>query len=59
MKLSEWTNIQKECYDRNCICEGCFFRQYNKRCKVKKTLIATIKKFGLDSGVETKQWLQE
>lgn len=53
-----WTNIDKECYQRNCICEGCFYNQYSTKCKAKFALIDKIKTYGLDTKVETKKWLQ-
>ena len=58
IKNEKWSEIQKECYERNCNCRGCEYKQYNSNCQVKKSLIEQIKKFGLESGVKTKQWLQ-
>ena len=58
--VRHWTDIQIFCYERNCICENCLYQEYNNgRCKIKKSLIEKIKNFGLESGVKTKQWLQE
>lgn len=56
----KWTDIQTYCYDRNCICSDCFFKQYNEGdCNVKTSIMEKILKFGLKKGVKTKQWLQE
>ena len=57
-KKENWSDIQKECYERNCICSGCSYSQYETKCQVKYSLIEKIKVFGLESGVKTKQWLQ-
>lgn len=58
---TKWSNIQKECYARNCICRGCIYSQYNTtfKCRVKKSIIEEILRNGLKEGLETKKWLQE
>ena len=53
----KWSEIQKECYERNCICENCYYQKYNKNCKIKFSLIEKIKIFGLEKGMITKKWL--
>lgn len=57
IKNSKWSEIQKECYERNCICKNCYYQEYNKNCSVKYSLMKKIKLFGLESEAETKQWL--
>lgn len=60
MRHGLWSDLQKECYDRNCMCQGCFYEQYNKGvCKVKKSIIEKVRMFGLQDEVKTKQWLQD
>lgn len=54
----KWSDIQKECYARNCICEGCEYKEYNSHCQVKRSIIETIRAFGLEDGIRTKKWLQ-
>ena len=54
----KWSDLQKECYARNCICRGCEYNKYSTKCMVKNSLIDKIRIFGLESGVETKKWLQ-
>lgn len=56
-----WSDLQKECYDRNLDCNGCIYSQYNKKfkCRVKKSIVEEIVKNGLKEGLKTKQWLQE
>ena len=44
-KLSD---IQLECYNRNLNCLGCFYSKFNqlKKCRVKKSIIEFITKYG-------------
>ena len=58
MRNGKWSDLQKECYERNCICRGCGYSQYSSACQVKYSLMEKIKVFGVESGVKTKQWLQ-
>lgn len=55
----EWSNIQKECYERNCICEGCMYTKYNPNCAVKGSIIERVLKFGLPKDINTKGVLAE
>lgn len=61
MKDGTWSNLQRFCYERNCICYGCLYKQYNDgNCNVKQSLIEKIRYFGIKKGKEnTKQWLQD
>ena len=54
-----WSDLQKECYERNCNCHGCKYSHYSTVCKVKTSIIEKILLFGIDESVETKKWLQE
>ena len=58
MRNGKWSDLQQECYERNCICRGCKYSQYSSECQVKYSLMEKIKVFGVESGVETKKWLQ-
>ena len=58
-RTSRWSNIQKECYERNCICEGCMYTEYNPNCAVKGSIIEKVLEFGLPKGIETKGVLAE
>lgn len=55
----DWSNIQKECYDRNCICKGCMYIKYNRNCCVKDSIIKRVLKFGLPKNIKTKGVLAE
>ena len=56
IRNGKWSEIQKECYERNCICRGCSYSQYSTRCMVKATIMEKIRLFGLENEVETKKW---
>lgn len=55
------TNIQKECYDRNCICLGCEYKQYvsSRGCLVKKSIIEYVTKNGMPIDIKQKGILNE
>ena len=53
-RVGKWTNIQKECYERNCVCEGCIYTEYNPNCMVKGSIIEKVLRFGLPKGIKTK-----
>lgn len=60
MRNGLWSDLQTFCYERNCICKGCLYKQYNNgKCRVKESLMDKIRIFGLKKEAETKQWLQE
>ena len=41
-----WTQAAKECYDRGCVCYGCYYSTFNYRCIMKQTVLALVRKFG-------------
>ena len=51
-----FSDIQLECYNRNMNCLGCFYRQYNaiRKCRVKKSIMERILKYGIPENLETK-----
>lgn len=50
----KFNDLQLECYERNMNCYGCFYRQYNAKCKVKKSIIDFIVKYGIPKNLKTK-----
>ena len=52
----KFNDLQLECYNRNMNCLGCFYSQYNKerKCKVKKSIIEHILKYGMPQNLKTK-----
>jgi hypothetical protein len=51
-----FNELQLECYNRNMNCSGCFYSQYNTRykCRVKKSIIEHILKYGIPENLKTK-----
>lgn len=52
----KFNDLQLECYNRNMNCLGCFYSQYNsiKKCRVKKSIMEQILKYGVPEDLETK-----
>lgn len=52
----KFNDLQLECYNRNMNCLGCFYSQYNtiKKCRVKKSIMEHIFKYGVPENLETK-----
>ena len=52
----KFNDIQLECYNRNMNCLGCFYSQYNsiRKCRVKKSIMEQILKYGIPKNLETK-----
>lgn len=52
----KFNDTQLECYNRNMNCSGCFYSQYNtiKKCRVKKSIMEQILKYGVPEDLETK-----
>lgn len=46
--LRRWTDLTKECYKRNCQCEGCDVipKQYQQKCCAKVYVPELLEKFG-------------
>ena len=53
----KFNDIQLECYNRNMNCLGCFYSQYNTKykCRVKKSIIEHILKYGIPENLKTKE----
>lgn len=49
-----FNDLQLECYNRNTNCLGCFYSQYNDKCKVKESIVKHIKKYGIPQNLKTK-----
>lgn len=50
----KFNDLQLGYYERNMNCYGCFYRQYNVKCKVKKSIINFIVKYGVPVNLKTK-----
>jgi hypothetical protein len=45
--FKRWTKGSIDCYDRHCICDGCFYNEFfNGKCKMKKTVIEMVRVLG-------------
>ena len=52
----KFNDLQIECYNRNMNCLGCFYSQYNavQKCRIKKSIIEYILKYGIPKNLKTK-----
>lgn len=61
--LRRWTQSAKECLERGCVCEGCFYQKFYKgtrhSCQMKSYVLALVKKFGHPKDVKIKTILEE
>ena len=60
--VNHWTPTMQDCYDRNCICEGCYIIKLmtsQHRCFVKKYIREYIRKHGLPDHIQTKKVIEE
>lgn len=48
-KPIKWTELSKECYQRNCKCKGCIYSEIIKSqpCRMKRTVLELVKLFGV------------
>lgn len=46
--LRRWTQTAIDCYERNCICEGCIYKDLleTSNCQMKRSVFALLKKLG-------------
>ena len=44
--LNKLTDLQLECYERNMNCLGCYYSKFNKKCRIKKSIIDFIRQYG-------------
>lgn len=49
VRRNKFSKLQKECYNRNMNCDGCFYSKY--KCRVKYSIIEHIKKQGVPDNV--------
>lgn len=61
--LRRWTQSAKECLERGCVCENCFFEDFFKgtshKCDMKITVLALVKRLGHPKDVKVKTILEE
>ena len=51
-----WTISALECYDRGCVCSGCFYDDFfgkgNFKCQMKFTVLELVRRFGIPTEEE-------
>lgn len=51
VKYKRWTPAAIECYNRGCICNGCFYNQFftekHQKCHMKESVLQLVKDLGL------------
>lgn len=60
--FEKWTESAIDCYERGCVCEGCFMKLVlETRCVMKATVIELVRRFGIPKKPEeiTAQWLEK
>jgi len=62
MKPRYWTKTAIECYQRGCACKECQYAKYfhgRYTCKMKKTVLESVKLFGKPKGAKEKTVVEE
>lgn len=50
-KPIRWSESAKDCYNRQCRCDGCsVFKIIGRRCQMKKAVIEIVKVLGVPNG---------
>lgn len=63
MEIRRWTKTTIQCYERGCVCEGCFFEHFfssvNQRCHVKEYVIESVRRLGKPESAKEKTIILE
>lgn len=54
-----WTKIAIECYERNCICEDCYYSRLEEKCKLKNTVLALVRLYGVPKNALKRNGIRE
>lgn len=58
-----WTRSAVECYERGCICQGCFYKTFftdkKQKCQMKCAVIKSVRLMGKPEGVREKTITEE
>ena len=48
LNLKGWTPAAVQCYQRGCVCKGCFYDEFftADKCKMKSSVMELVRKFG-------------
>jgi hypothetical protein len=57
--VRRWTKAAVDCYQRGCVCQGCyysdFFRGSPQRCQMKATVLELVRVLGIPQNLEPKE----
>lgn len=57
--VRRWTRAAIDCYQRGCICEGCYYSEFFKdspqKCQMKATVLELVRVLGVPQNAEKKQ----
>ena len=49
--IKRWSRAAIDCYDRNCVCEGCEYENYftdkRQQCQMKSAVLALVRTVGI------------
>lgn len=69
--VRRWTPTAIDCFERGCICQGCFYSTFfskqeyatqsetNKKCQMKAAVLELVRVIGIPEGVKSKGVLNE
>ena len=48
LNLKRWTPAAVQCYQRGCVCKGCFYDEFftADKCKMKSSVLELVRKLG-------------
>jgi len=57
--VRRWTKAAMDCYQRGCVCNGCFYSEFfsgsPQRCQMKATVLELVRVLGIPNGIEEKE----
>lgn len=59
--VRRWTKAAVDCYERGCVCTGCYYSEFfsgsPQRCQMKATVLELVRVLGVPSHCEEKEYL--
>jgi len=71
VSVRRWTITSIDCYERGCVCEGCFYNEFfspqeyktlletNTKCQMKASVLELVRLFGIPEGMTVKTIIEE
>ncbi len=57
--VRRWTKAAIDCYQRGCVCEGCYYKDFfsgsPQRCLMKSTVLELVRVLGVPQNLEPKE----